>query len=287
MLLTAEALTALANWGTALGAAIESLRAFLPLEKTIATLNTLPAPEAIATILSTLAGRVAELPEPSAQNAAAALLSVAQERLTTLRSANAAHGRAADQSRIAGRISAIYAEETEAALEAIYQKVQIRFSELYRQLNAEDESAFEAEMKQDKASLDFKVDFYKRGKFPPGAYHSEGHQDSMGLCLYLALMDHLQGKRFTFAVLDDVLMSVDTGHRREVTRMLKAEFPGSFTFEWVMPEALTADEQAVFGTRERVAALVGGLPTSATGANLRRRNFLGSEQGDHSLLCPT
>lgn len=224
-LLAAESLTVLANWGAALGTAIEALRAFLPLEKTIATLNALPAPEAIAVVLSALAGRVADLPEPSAQNAAAALLSVAQERLTMLRSTTAAHGRAAEQSRIAGRVSAIYAEETEAALEAIYQKVQTRFSELYRQLNAEDESAFEAEMKQDKASLDFKVDFYKRGKFPPGAYHSEGHQDSMGLCLYLALMDHLQGKRFTFAVLDDVLMSVDTGHRREVTRMLKAEFP--------------------------------------------------------------
>src|SRR2546429_4550729 len=24
--------------------------------------------------------------------------------------------------------------------------------------------------------------------FPPGAYHSEGHQDSMGVCRYLALM---------------------------------------------------------------------------------------------------
>jgi wobble nucleotide-excising tRNase len=101
----------------------------------------------------------------------------------------------------------------------------LSFASLYRQLNEDDESHFEAEMKQDKASLDFKVDFYKRGKFPPGAYHSEGHQDSMGLCLYLALMKHLQADNFTFAVLDDVLMSVDTGHRREVSKMLRSEFP--------------------------------------------------------------
>src|SRR5215510_6308951 len=47
----------------------------------------------------------------------------------------------------------------------------------------------------------------------------------MGLCLYLALMRHLQGSGFTFAVLDDVLMSVDTGHRREVCALLKKEFP--------------------------------------------------------------
>jgi hypothetical protein len=47
----------------------------------------------------------------------------------------------------------------------------------------------------------------------------------MGLCLYLALMRHLQGNGFTFAVLDDVLMSVDAGHRREVCTLLKREFP--------------------------------------------------------------
>jgi hypothetical protein len=49
----------------------------------------------------------------------------------------------------------------------------------------------------------------------------------MGLCLYLALMKHTLGDRFTFAVLDDVLMSVDTGHRREVCRLLKKEFPNT------------------------------------------------------------
>ncbi len=73
--------------------------------------------------------------------------------------------------------------------------------------------------------LGFNVDFYGRGYFPPGAYHSEGHQDGMGLCLYLALMKHILGDNFKFAVLDDVLMSVDTGHRREVCRLLREKFP--------------------------------------------------------------
>jgi hypothetical protein len=49
----------------------------------------------------------------------------------------------------------------------------------------------------------------------------------MGLCLYLALMNHLLKGSFTFAVLDDVLMSVDAGHRREVTKMLKEKFPNT------------------------------------------------------------
>ena len=73
--------------------------------------------------------------------------------------------------------------------------------------------------------LSFNVDFYGKGKFPPGAYHSEGHQDSMGVCLYLALMKRTLGAGFRIAVLDDVLMSVDQGHRRDVCRLLKTEFP--------------------------------------------------------------
>lgn len=49
----------------------------------------------------------------------------------------------------------------------------------------------------------------------------------MGLCLYLALMRHLQGEAFTFAVLDDVLMSVDVAHRRQVCVLLKTYFPNT------------------------------------------------------------
>jgi hypothetical protein len=49
----------------------------------------------------------------------------------------------------------------------------------------------------------------------------------MGICLYLALMKHTLGQNFTFAVLDDVLMSVDTGHRREICGLLKSEFPNT------------------------------------------------------------
>lgn len=218
---------ALTAWGTALGAAIDGLKAFLPLDKTLEILAGLPDPEPLAGVLDDLGALVTKLPEPSAQAAAAATLGAAQERLDAWRTASGIFTKASAEAKTAGRVSELYAAETEAALEDVYLKVQTRFADLYRQLNADDEGAFEAEMKQDKASLAFKVDFYRRGKFPPGAYHSEGHQDSMGLCLYLALMDHLQGPRFTFAVFDDVLMSVDTGHRREVTRMLTKEFPNT------------------------------------------------------------
>ena len=49
----------------------------------------------------------------------------------------------------------------------------------------------------------------------------------MGVCLYLALMKRLFGKRFTFALLDDVVMSVDAGHRYQFCKLLKTHFPNT------------------------------------------------------------
>src|ERR1019366_9098747 len=110
-------------------------------------------------------------------------------------------------------------------LEGIYKAVEKDFTDYYRFINQEDEENFEGLLRPSVGKLGFDVDFYGRGKFPPGAYHSEGHQDAMGLCLYLALMKHTLGNNFTFAVLDDVLMSIDAGHRRDVCRLLKLKFP--------------------------------------------------------------
>ena len=57
--------------------------------------------------------------------------------------------------------------------------------------------------------LNLEVGFYGRGTFPPHAFHSEGHQDSMGLCLYLALAERLTEGLIDLIILDDVVMSVD------------------------------------------------------------------------------
>jgi hypothetical protein len=104
-------------------------------------------------------------------------------------------------------------------------EVQKDFSKFYRAVNDDDEAGFTAKLTPSEGSLGLDVNFYDRGLFSPAAYHSEGHQDGMGVCLYLALMKHLFGKRFTFALLDDVVMSVDTGHRYQFCKLLKTEFP--------------------------------------------------------------
>lgn len=97
----------------------------------------------------------------------------------------------------------------------------------YRELNEDDESTFSAKFTPSESALNLEVNFYERGLFPPGAYHSEGHQDGMGVCLYLALMKRLFGDEFSFALLDDVVMSVDSGHRYQFCKLLKKHFPNT------------------------------------------------------------
>jgi recombinational DNA repair ATPase RecF len=91
-------------------------------------------------------------------------------------------------------------------------------------INEGDEVKFTAKLTPSEGKLDFAVNFYERGLFPPAAFHSEGHQDGMGVCLYLALMKRLFGDRFTIALLDDVVMSVDAGHRYQFLPIIKDPF---------------------------------------------------------------
>ncbi len=170
---------------------------------------------------------VKALPDTSAEDAARDALIVAQDRYERLLGAIQTAEVEKTRSDVAQKVVSHYNTSAMATLEGIYDQVAQDFVKYYGTINHEDEDKFHGRLISEPAKLSFDVDFYGRGLFPPGAYHSEGHQDAMGLCLYLALMKHTLGEKFTFAVLDDVLMSVDTGHRREVCRFLKKEFPNT------------------------------------------------------------
>ncbi len=117
-----------------------------------------------------------------------------------------------------------YCSVLEDELNTLYKEVQDDFSTFYRAINEEDEAKFTAKLTPSEGKVDLDVNFYGRGLFPPSAYHSEGHQDGMGICLYLALMKRLFRDRFSFALLDDVVMSVDSGHRYHFCKLLKRYF---------------------------------------------------------------
>ena len=157
--------------------------------------------------------------------AAHAFLTRAQDRFTAWQLAQREDTRAQVAVETGRFAYKTYCGVADAFLSELYRSVEDRFSKYYRQINAEDECGFKVKLEPAEAGLDLEVAFHDKGMYPPGAYHSEGHQDGMGVCLYLALMKRLLGDRFRFAVLDDVVMSVDRGHRKDFCRLLKAHFP--------------------------------------------------------------
>lgn len=113
----------------------------------------------------------------------------------------------------------------DSVLEKLYSKIQDRFINLYKKIHNHDEDTFKALFEQTEAKLNIGVDFHGRGFHPPHALHSEGHQDTMGLCLYLTLAEHLTEKVMDLIILDDVVMSVDADHRRDICELFSSEFP--------------------------------------------------------------
>jgi hypothetical protein len=163
-------------------------------------------------------------PDQSATLDAQTFLTTAQVRLGDYREA-LRKNKAADIAWTAAKAAYdTYCSVLEEELNTLYDEVQKDFSTFYRAINGEDESTFTAKLTPTEGSLGLDVNFYERGLFPPAAYHSEGHQDGMGVCLYLALMKRLFGDRFTFALLDDVVMSVDADHRYQFCKLLKTYF---------------------------------------------------------------
>ena len=119
-----------------------------------------------------------------------------------------------------------FLESRNSILNNLFAEIKDRFVELYRQLHGFDEMEFNALLVSEGAGVDFKVDFHGRGVNPPHALHSEGHQDSMGICLYLALAERLTQGFIDLIILDDVMMSVDAPHRREICNLLANFFKG-------------------------------------------------------------
>lgn len=173
--------------------------------------------ERVKTSLQTLSS------EPTPEQTAFETLIRLEERVSSLEKRKVDEKNA---SLFLSRSEALFAEYEkvrESLLLGLLDRITNRFIDFYRILH-EDEKDFEAQLQSKGPSLDFEVGFYRRGTHPPRALHSEGHQDSMGLCLFLALNEEITRDKSSLVVLDDVIMSIDSGHRKAICHLLKEKF---------------------------------------------------------------
>jgi len=183
-------------------------------------------PKDIEKTLEYISGVIKEkVPEATPELNAWDALTRLGENLKALEKAKVEFGKSGLYLRRANSLHNNFINARDSILGKLYDDVKDRFVELYRQFHKVDEGEFKATMKPVGAGLNFEVDFYGRGNHPPHALHSEGYQDSMGICLYLALAERLNKGLINLIMLDDVVMSVDIEHRRQMCNLLAKSFP--------------------------------------------------------------
>lgn len=183
------------------------------------------APQSVDKILDEFEKEVKELfPEATPEQTAWDSLTKLVERVKIVEEANIALDHALIVLDRATTLGEAYVAARDEVLKSLYDKIKDRFVTLYKEMHGDDEKYFDASFTPHDAALNFEVDFYGRGLHPPHAMHSEGHQDSMGVCLFLALSEHLNTSLIDLVILDDVVMSVDSSHRRAFCNMLVKNF---------------------------------------------------------------
>jgi len=105
----------------------------------------------------------------------------------------------------------------------IYDDITDRVETYYNSIHP-DESDTSTSITVTETGAELQKEFYDAGEYPPHSVFSEGHLDSLGLCLHLALADYLQQDEKSLLLLDDVVMSVDQSHRLEIAQMIAKEF---------------------------------------------------------------
>lgn len=104
-----------------------------------------------------------------------------------------------------------------------FDEISTRFESYYEQMHQDEEAEeFSAVLEPTNTGVTFEPKFYDRGHHHPGAVHSEGHRDSMGLALFLAMSD-VGGEDIDILLLDDVMMSIDSEHRSNIANLLGEE----------------------------------------------------------------
>ena len=211
---------------TLLAALTDPIEQYLDSEFSTDVVGTLLVPENLNDLLERIRKAVQEaVPKPSPEQ-------TAWDKLTRLEESVRALGNRVDEREIAGLnfqrskfLVSEYEKARDSVLEGLYSRIAGRFVEFYCVLHDHESEQFGASLRPQGASLTFEVDFMGRGSHPPHALHSEGHQDSMGICLFLALNEELVNGSLGLIVFDDVMMSVDTGHRKDVCRLIAEQFP--------------------------------------------------------------
>lgn len=134
-----------------------------------------------------------------------------------------------------------FIESRREVIGAIYEDITDRVESYYCSIHP-DEDGTRTSIDVTETGATLQKEFYDAGEYPPHSVFSEGHLDSLGLCLHLALTDYLQHDEKSLLLLDDVVMSVDQDHRLQIARTIAQEFAEEYQIIITTHDELWAEQ---------------------------------------------
>ncbi|WP_164471145.1 AAA family ATPase [Halorubrum sp. CSM-61] len=155
-------------------------------------------------------------------------LSRADDRYETVIKKEASYTVAKRRKEVAELVYQNFLDARERVLETVFNEIRDKFEDYYSQLHSDSEAEdFNALIEPTDTGVRFEATFHEEGTHDPDAIHSEGHRDSMGLALFLAI-SHVGGEAMDILLLDDVVMSIDSGHRSDIASFLSDEISDKY-----------------------------------------------------------
>ena len=126
---------------------------------------------------------------------------------------------------LAEKIYSAFSEIKKAKIQGIYNTIQGDMQNFYSMLhpNGSHKNIELTVALGRRASTEMKIESFGRKGEDPRAFTSEGHLDSLGLCIFITFVKKFN-EGCSLIVLDDVVTTVDARHRENICKLLFEEF---------------------------------------------------------------
>lgn len=124
---------------------------------------------------------------------------------------------------IAEKLYSTFSETKKAKVQEIYCSIQSEINQFYSILHPNDIHTDITLKVVKRASTSLKMKLFDRDEDDPRALISEGHLDSLGLCIFLAFVKKFN-QNCSLLILDDVVTTIDSQHRRNICELLYNQF---------------------------------------------------------------